>query len=374
MTKRLWWTVFVLLWAACGPTALDSLDLSASPSQFDALGRTVQLRVVATNADGTIGQGTLTLKASPGELDATTLELDSYGTVRTTLTCVATDPECAPGASVDVRVTWTPKSGLAVRADKSVRIGMPPQTWTAASCPTDAKLVYLFTDGAALYSFNPSTKAMVLLGQLQCGATSATPNSMAVSQDGVAWVSYSDGALYRVNVRTLSCTATSFVPPSGWTNYGMGFSPDSATSVSETLFISGTQGLAKVDLQAMKATFIAPFGGLATTRGAELTSSPDGSLFGFFLPTSAVGVAVARIAKDTGVTSQRRDFPTITMGNQFAFAFSSWGPDFYLYTASDTSISTVTKYSPTADTASTYMTGPAGQRILGAGVSRCGGD
>lgn len=371
------WMISVgLALAACAPPAAEpALDIAAAPANLDALGRTAQLRVVATNADGTLGRGAVTLEATPGELDATSFELDAYGTQRTTLTCVATDPACTPGASITVKASWTPPKGDVVKATRELHIATPPPTWTPASCPPEAKLVYLFTDEATLYSDHPPSKSLLRLGQLQCAAGTAHPNSMAVSQDGLGWLNYSDGSLFVVNLRTRKCTATSFVPPAGWTDFGMGFSPDSATSVTETLFIASPQGLAKVDLQAMRATVVGPFGGAYAGRGAELTSTPEGALFGFFVPSDLdAGMQLARVAKDTAAVSQPRAFPTLTLGASFAYAFSSWSPDFYLYTSSDGANTTVTRYSPATDVASTYMTAPAGVRVLGAGVSRCGGD
>lgn len=374
MTRRLVGVVALL--AACGPPAGEpTLEITSAPANLDALGRTAQLRVVATNADGTIGKGTVTLAATPGELDETSFELDGYGTFRTGLTCPATDPACTPGASLTVRGTWTPPKGDAVAGTRTLHINTPPPTWTPASCPPEAKLVYLFSDDATLYSYHPPTKSLLRLGQLKCAAGSATPNSMAVSQDGVAWLNYSDGSLFRVNVRTLACTPTAFVPPAGWTSFGMGFSPDSATAITETLYIASALGLAKVDLQAMQATLVGPFSGAIAARGAELTSTPNGALFGFFVPAATTaGMQLAAIAKDTAVTSPPKDFPTLTLGSSFAYAFSSWGADFYLYTSSDGAPTTVTKYSPATDAVSTWMTAPTGVRILGAGVSRCGGD
>lgn len=359
--------------AGCRPAGEATVELTAAPIALDGLRRSAQVSVVATNADGTIGRGPLTLRTSAGELDETNFELDAYGTARTTLTCPAGDPDCTPTVAIEVRATWTqPKGAAPVIGTRTLRIAAPPTVWTLAACPPEAKLVYLFSESAGLYSYHPPTKTLTLLGQLRCAAGSAQPNSMAVSQDGVAWLNYSDGSLFRVNVRSQNCTPTSFVPPAGWTSFGMGFSADSASSVAETLYISSAQGLAKVDLATMRATLIGPFNGLGA-RGAELTSTPDGQLFGFFVPTSG-GMQLASVAKDTAATGAPKVFPTLTLGNGFAYAFSAWGPDFYLYTSSNGANTTVTKYSPATDFVGTWMMAPAGVRILGAGVSRCGGD
>ncbi|MDP1823624.1 MAG: hypothetical protein Q8L48_10290 [Archangium sp.] len=377
--RRLWLCT-IITFAACPPAGDPSLEIIVSPNQLDALGRTSKVRVVATHGDGTIGTGSLNLEVSPGELDHTSFGLDAFGTAVTTLTCVSGDPSCVEGASLSLSARWTQTDGGIVRGTRSVSIGMvgvgtQGSGWTVASCPPEAKLVYLFTDATTLFSFHPPTKALLPLGKLQCPvAASAQPNSMAVSQDAVAWVSYSDGSLFRVNLRTLACTATTFTPPAGWSRYGMGFTPESSTSPVETLFIASELGLARVDLAAMRATTVGSFSGAFAGRGAELTGNSEGDLFGFFLP-SAGAMQLALVDKRSAQTTQLKDFPGLNVSQtSFAYAFSSWGSDFYLYTSSDNAPTTVTKYEPGGGSITTHLVAPSGVRVLGAGVSRCGGD
>ena len=373
---------WVVLAACPAPSNEPLLEIRVVPSPLDALGRTAKVRIVATNGDGTIGAGSVKVGTDPGEFDQTQFDLDSFGTATTTLTCLATDPLCTEGARIDLRGTWTLPDGGLTRTTKVVavaQIGVGDQasTWSRANCPPEAKLIYVFTDSETLFSFHPPTKALVAIGRLQCPAvSSARPNSMAVGQDAVAWVGFSDGSMFRVNLRTLSCTATTFTPPAGWSSYGMGFVPDSDTSPTESLFIASPAGLARVDIRTMQPTVIGSFGGAFSGRGAELTGTPGGDLFGFFLPqASGGGMQLAHLTKTNAVAVLTKDFPTITLSTMsFAYAFSSWGPDFYLYTSSDGAPTRVTKYSTRTDAVETYLTAPAGVRILGAGVSRCGGD
>lgn len=378
-----WWLSFVAVLAACTtPLAAPTLDLSLAPSPLDALGRTGKLKLVATNGDGTLGTGSVNVDTSAGELDEVSFELDGYGTASTTLTCLATEPLCTEGARIDLSATWSLLDGGIVRATKAVNVarvgvGSQPATWSRANCPPEAKLIYVFTDLQNLFSFYPPTRSLVALGRLQCpAAAGASPNSMAVGQDAVAWVGFSNGSMFRVNLRTLSCTATAFTPPPGWTSYGMGFAPDSDTSPTESLFIASGAGLAKVNVLTMQATVIGSFSGSFAGRGAELTGKPGGDLFGFFLPqATGGGMQLAHLAKTSAQTTLTKDFPTVTLSAMsFAYAFSSWGADFYLYTSSDGAPTRVTKYNTAADSVDTYLTAPAGVRILGAGVSRCGGD
>jgi hypothetical protein len=189
-------------------------------------------------------------------------------------------------------------------------------------------------------------------------------------------LNYSDGKLYRINVRNAVCQATSFVPPAGWTHFGMGFKPETSTSVNETLYIAGAQaqGLARVDVQTMQTTLIGLFSGVAT-GGAELTGTADAELFGYFLPSGASGaMRVAKIDPVSGMTSAGRDFPELMVNRMaFAYAFSAWGTEFYLYTSAGSELSTVTRYVPATNQSSLHMSASmVGVRIVGAGVSRCG--
>ena len=72
-------TLLLILSGCTAQGAEPSLVLSVTPAPLDALGRTARVRVVATEADETIGQGVVTLSASPGVLDETELTLDSFG-------------------------------------------------------------------------------------------------------------------------------------------------------------------------------------------------------------------------------------------------------------------------------------------------------
>ncbi len=378
MHTNRWWLSLIAALAACStPVTEPTLDISLAPAPLDALGRTGKLKLIATNGDGTLGAGSVKGATSPGELDETSFELDAYGTASTTLTCLATDPLCTDGARIELSATWSLLDGGIVRSKKSVNVATQSATWSRANCPPEAKLIYVFTDSETLLSFYPPTRSLVTLGRLQCAQAAGTrPNSMAVGQDAVAWVGFSNGSMFKVNLRTLSCTATAFTPPAGWTSYGMGFAPDSDTSPTESLFIANGAGLAKVNLLTMQATVIGSFSGSFAGRGAELTGKPGGELFGFFLPQATGGaMQLAQLDKTNAKTTLTKVFPTLTLSaTSFAYAFSSWGADFYLYTSSDGAPTQVTKYGTAPDSVQAYLTAPAGVRILGAGVSRCGGD
>jgi hypothetical protein len=244
-----------------------------------------------------------------------------------------------------------------------------------AGCSEAAKLVYVVTDQNALYSFAPDKLTFTSIGTLSCPSGVATPNSMAVDRSGTAWVNFSDGSLFKVSTTDASCTATSFQPgQSGFGRFGMAFATNSATSQDETLYVvgieglAGGKGLAKIDLLTMVLTTIGDFSGNLQGQGAELTGTGDGRLFGFF--TTSPYATLAQIDKSTGATSAAQTLNGVSTGNAWAFSF--WGGDFWFYTASGLSPSTVTRKQTSTDgSLSTAKKDVGGFRIVGAGVSTC---
>lgn len=353
------------------------LALTLTPGTLDAIGRTARLRIVATNPDGSIGKGVVKLSAAPGELDETELTLDDFGTAETTLTCPASLAECVPGVSIELIARWERATApLNVTVTRRTGIARQATQWSIANCPEEAKLVYLFTDKGELYSFHPPSKGLRRIGALACPAGTAQANSMAVAQDGTAYVNYSDGKLFKVNVRNATCQPTAFVPIAGQLRLGMGFVPNGPTSPTEMLYLVGqtSNALYRVDIQTMKSTAVGSFSGVVQGP-AELTGTADGELFGYFLPSGTSGaMQMAQIDPSTAVTSRLRPFPDLIVNAMaFAYAFSAWANDFYLYTSSGAELSSVTKYTRSTDQSTRYMTPTeTGIRIVGAGVSRCG--
>ena len=155
----------------------------------------------------------------------------------------------------------------------------------------------------------------------------------------------------------------------------MAFATNGATSVEETLYVVGIEGinagkgLAKIDLTTMKLTTLGDFSGDLTGQGAELTGTGDGRLFGFF--TTKPNAKLAQIDKGTGATTGRIDARRrVSTGDAWAFSF--WGGDFWFYTAVKPAPSVLTrKQSSTDGNISTVKQDVGGFRIVGAGVSTC---
>lgn len=257
---------------------------------------------------------------------------------------------------------------------------------TTDDCSEAAKLVYVVSAEYDLYSFYPADSVFKKIGRLACPDPGpdvstptqvATPNSMAVDRSGTAWVNYSSGKLFKVSTTDASCKATSFQPgQDGVYKFGMAFSTNGgAGTKEETLYVVGIkdglfdvsgQGLATVDLTTMTLTSIGDFSGSLRGKGAELTGTGDGKLWGFFTTSPA---SLASIAKPSGQTSNEQPLSGVETGSAWAFSF--WGGDFWFYTAKGTSPSSVTRLRTTGNGSLGVSMPNVGFRIVGAGVSTC---
>jgi hypothetical protein len=245
-----------------------------------------------------------------------------------------------------------------------------------AGCSEEAKQVYVVSEQYDLYKFEPDKLLFTKIGRLACPASGATPNSMAVDRSGTAWVNYSDGRLFKVSTKDAKCTATTFKPgQSGMIKFGMAFASNAAGSQEETLFVSGIQdstlndggkGLAKIDLSSLTLTPVSDYDGGLAKKGAELTGTGDGRLYGFF--TTIPDATLARIEKGSASTSESRALEGVFTGTAWAFSF--WGGDFWFYTSSGLP-SSVTRLHAKTGEVEVVKSDVGGFRIVGAGVSTC---
>ncbi|MCA9621766.1 MAG: hypothetical protein KC731_22235, partial [Myxococcales bacterium] len=154
--------------------------------------------------------------------------------------------------------------------------------------------------------------------------------------------------------------------PAGWYRIGMGYSTDGANTDAETLYvtsISQSSGLGKIDGGTLVP--IGSFGGAFAGLNAELTGTGDGRLFAFFVGTP---VQVAELDPASGAVTGATPLNTVEIPNAWAFSF--WGGDFYLYTAS-LADSRVNRFRPADGSVDTAYVTNVGFRIVGAGVSTC---
>jgi hypothetical protein len=259
-------------------------------------------------------------------------------------------------------------------------------------CAEGAGLVYVLSHEGDLYSFHPDALVFEPVGHLSCQARhGATPNSMAVDRAGTAWLNFNDGSFFRASTRDASCEPTSIpIAQHGFGIVGMAYASTGRDLVDETLFVWGGHswgdtrddgwggpfgprgsrrepglGLAAIDTAR---GLLRPIGedrrGLGMVRG-ELTGTGDGKLYGFFATRPAT---LAEIDVVTGETRSHRPLPDVDTGR--AWAFSSWGGDFWFYTAGGGETTSVTRLSGTSGELGVMLT-DIGFVVVGAGVSTC---
>jgi len=195
---------------------------------------------------------------------------------------------------------------------------------------------------------------------------------MAVDRDGIAYVLFSQGELFRVSTLTASCKPTGFVPgQNGFpTTFGMGFSSN-ANDPGETLYVAGDNfsasatALGTIDVNTFNLSVVAPF--VQPIGNPELTGTGDGRLFGFGpgSPNSHIAEldkTTAAIKSDTLIDLQQSQYT--------AWVFAFWGGDFYTFTSQAQGSSTVHKYTPGGSTTPPVVAKTA-HTIVGAGVSTC---
>jgi hypothetical protein len=233
-------------------------------------------------------------------------------------------------------------------------------------CSEESKLVYVVSQENTLHSFDPGSLTFTSIGALDCPG-SGQPFSMAVARNGVAWVLYTTGRMYNVDIHTAHCTPTMYTPGQhGFQTFGMGFASDTAGGTTEKLYLanySGT-GLATLDTTTLQVTPVGMYDALH--QAAELTGNGDAQLFGFFTGN----VVVAEIDKSDAHIISQAPQPTVNIGSAWAFAF--WGGSFWLFThPSGKPASIVQKYDPAAGTTTVVVPNVGGFSIVGAGVSTC---
>ncbi len=246
-----------------------------------------------------------------------------------------------------------------------------------AECAESTRDPYVIASDNTFYEFVPPTLEFKSKGVLACPTGGATPTSMAVDRQGVAWVRHSDGSIWKVSTKDLSCEPTKWeAPAQAFAKFGMGFSSESKGSSNEVLFLSDSAGagLGRIEEGSYAFRFIGAYTGDLAGRGSELTGTGDGKLYGFFTTAPA---QIAEISKGTGqVVGAPKQLAGVFAGEAWAFSF--YGGDFYVYTAGGSNGgpplankgSNVTRYSP-SDGSIKVVKENVGFTIVGAGVSTC---
>jgi hypothetical protein len=250
------------------------------------------------------------------------------------------------------------------------------------NCSEAAKLVYVVDSNNTFSSFDPHPTPPVFhdLGTLTCPAGpgpvggTATPFSMSVDRDAVAWVLYNDGELFRVETAnpSSSCTKVSAyqLDQQGMHLYGMGFVANAAGSLDDTLFIAGGAGTlgenATLGTLDMSSFVVTPLGGLIGSP--ELTGTGNAELWGFFPDTTPP--KVAKLDKTSGAELVTWTLATL-QGVPAAWAFAFWGGDYWVFLKRQNDAATGVYRVSGQDGTMTVAIANTGREIVGAGVSTC---
>jgi len=263
-------------------------------------------------------------------------------------------------------------------------LGMPDTGDTASAeggdceCAPKSDLVYLLSDTAELWLFDPSTLEFTKLGSFDCGVAPTT-FSMGVARDGTAWIMFQPtGEIFLVDVNDANTCMPSGWQPSqfGYNLFGMGFSSPAGGGCDD-LFLHSFDGgewaegeslgmLARVNRETMAALPVAPI----DYNGGELTGTGDGRLFAF---AGAGGAKLVEYDRASGEELAITQIPNLELTYAFAFAF--WGGDFYFFTESG-GIGTPSRvtwldHDQSEGGGSTTVVAEAPLRVVGAGVSTC---
>jgi hypothetical protein len=241
--------------------------------------------------------------------------------------------------------------------------------------------IYVITAQNTLLRFDPPSATFATIGPINC-KDPTSPFSMGVDRQGIAWVVFQSGHLYRVSTLTASCEATPFVPGQlvagthPWVTFGMGFSANGVNAMGEALYVAESsyqhpsEGLATIDVKTFQISYIGPFPSTFTAEAIEMTGTGAGRLFGFSLDFPGPGSHVTEIDKATGNFGPSFAVPSVGT-SQSSFAYAFWGGDFYLFTAPGNSSATVVNRLDPTNTAVVPQVAMLSDSVVGVGVSTC---
>jgi hypothetical protein len=236
----------------------------------------------------------------------------------------------------------------------------------SSGCSAQAKLVYVIDLDNTFSSFQPgNSPTFTDIGTLQCPAFSgATPQSMSVDRNAIAWVLYNDGELFRVDTGSLACTATGFAAgQKGFYTFGMGFVSDTSGGTTDTLYIADNGELGTLDTSTLQVATVGALNGQP-----ELTGTGDARLFGFF--PNATTPRVSQLDKSSAVEGTSYPLQPLA-GSPNAWAFAFWGGDFWIFLKRTTDSSTNVWHLVADGGTVTEALDSTGREIVGAGVSTC---
>ncbi|MEZ4471971.1 MAG: hypothetical protein R3F60_14490 [bacterium] len=299
--------------------------------------------------------------------------------------CTGCDPAMATFCDGDAVVTCNPDGTRGARV-RDCPAGLCAEGACRDDCAEGSELIYVVDVDNTLLSFDPRTEELRRIGTLRCPAGApwpefsrgeATPFSMAVERSGRAWVLYSSGEIFWVDIQDASCRASTFRRgEQGFELFGMSFVTDTPGRPDETLFITGgrVESFGDGTLAAVDPRTVAlrPVGAMPPGEyGAELTGNANGELWAY---TPGQQSSVARIDKRTARAVDRWNLPPLAR-QPAGWAFAHWGGRYYVFistqgAAGGVASSQILRFNP-ADGRTEVVVPDAGRRIVGAGVSTC---
>lgn len=192
---------------------------------------------------------------------------------------------------------------------------------------------------------------------------------MAVQSDGTAWALYTDGNLYTFDTNTALCQETSFLAEQTETTlFGMNFVRDQSSD-TERLYITSDSSnppfrLATIDVDSLEISMISSYESI--NARAELTSTPDGRLFGLF---EGAPFIIAELNRTDGqILSQTSQNLIQYASDSSHFAFAAYSSNFFLFVGNGSSTD-IFLYDSTRQT--TIQQTRISYGIVGAGFSTC---
>ncbi len=267
------------------------------------------------------------------------------------------------------------------------------------TCTADGvDLVYVVDEQNDFMSFDPRKlpgNPFTVIGTLACptsgpsiqtGNTMVMPFSMSVDRDGVAWVLYTNGQLFKVSLQNAACTAAgNTVDAGGMALFGMGFSTDAVGGDTEKLYLAGGNNDAQATPRKLAyddthgGNLVPVASGTISASPAEfspeLTGTSEAKLYGFFPNLSAVAYVQEISKADGSPVGMKWNLGSSGLGGNIRdWAFAQWGGVFYMFvTTTDsggTPNSTVRAIDRTTGNYTTVLQNLP-YLIDGAGVSTC---
>lgn len=204
------------------------------------------------------------------------------------------------------------------------------------SCPCAANNedIYVLSNVGSIWSFDPTDSSFEFITGIDCGGMTET-FSMGVSRKARAWVQYSSGDIFTVDLSDpgSACKDPGFTNNDPlFPNFGMAFVANSVDDPCDKLYAhSGIEpGLIGPDVGALgvidPATLVLSEIASIDYAWGELTGTGDGRLFAF---QGDAPPHISQYDKATGEVLGTWPLPGLDSPGAFAFAY--WGGDFYLF-------------------------------------------